>query len=205
MKLKKIVKHKNKLLKLGILKTKILNKYQYLNGVKIEDIENRLKKILHIIYKYNISKKRILFVGLPLNTLKLKKITKKNNHVFLPSKTWIRGIIYNRETCLKHLSKNKKRQTNKISKIILQLKKTIDLIIIFDETSNIDVINEGYLARVPIISLGNNLDIRFEKPSYKVPGNFKFIDKKFISLNKTRNYFLNSLLIAILGRNYKNN
>ena len=50
MKIKKIINHKNKLLKLKILQTKIYTKNQRINNIKIEDIEYRLKNILHIIY-----------------------------------------------------------------------------------------------------------------------------------------------------------
>jgi len=67
MKIEKIKNIKNKILKLKLIQTKIYDKKQYLNNIKIEDIEFRLKKILYIIYKYHISNKKILFIGNPLN------------------------------------------------------------------------------------------------------------------------------------------
>ena len=77
MKIRKIKNHKNKLLKLKILQTEIYTKSQYKNDINFENIEYRLKKILHIIYKYNISNKRILFIGIPLDIYNTKKLKKK--------------------------------------------------------------------------------------------------------------------------------
>lgn len=204
MKIKTINKNKNKLLKLKIFQTKIYNKEQYLNNIKIEEIEYRLKKISHIIYKYHNLNKTILFVGIPLNVLKIKKLSKNNQHIFLPSNIWLRGAIYNKQPFFRELQKNKKPTTNKVSKLIFQLKKNIDLIIVFDETTNLGIINESYLTRIPTIALNSDLNIQFEKPSYKVPGNFKFISKKLNILSKIHNYFIYSIIISLLQRNHKN-
>jgi ribosomal protein S2 len=196
MKIKKIIKYKNKLLKLKLIQTKIYNKKQYLNNIKLEDIEYRLKKIFYIIYKYHIFNKRILFVGAPLNITSQIKDTK---HVLIPKSVWMRGAISNKKSCFKHLSKNKKMFSNKNSELLFQLQKSMDLIVIFNESDNKDVLNEGYKSRIPIILLNSNLDIQDNKPSYKVPGNFQFTNKK------TRNNFFYSILISTLkkGNIYK--
>jgi hypothetical protein len=44
MKIKNIIKYKNKLLKLKLIKTKIYKKKDQLTNTRIEDIEYRLKK-----------------------------------------------------------------------------------------------------------------------------------------------------------------
>jgi ribosomal protein S2 len=187
MKIKKISNNKNKLLKLKILQTKIYNKKHYSENIGIEEIEYRLKKILNIIYKYNTSNKSILFLGIPININKLKKLTKNSKHTFISSNLYIKGTL-----------QNKKSFTNKISKLLS--KKNIDLIVIFDETSNIDIINEGYITKIPTVTLNSDLNIQFKKPSYKVPGNFNFSYEKSNILNKIHNHFLYSLLITTLNK-----
>jgi hypothetical protein len=56
MKIKNIIKYKNKLLKLKLIKTKIYKKKDQLTNTRIEDIEYRLKA-LHVIYKYHTNNK----------------------------------------------------------------------------------------------------------------------------------------------------
>ena len=51
MKIKNIIKYKNKLLKLKLIKTKIYKKKDHLTNTRIEDIEYRLKKALQDIKK----------------------------------------------------------------------------------------------------------------------------------------------------------
>ena len=198
MKIKKITKYQNKLLKLKLIKTKIYNKKQHLNNIKIEDIEYRLKKIFYIIYKYHIFDKRILFVGAPLNVnSKIKNLFKNTKHILIPKSVWIRGAISNKKSCFKHLSKNHKISKNKLSELLFQLKKSIDLIIIFEESNNLNVLDEGYISRIPIISLNSNLEIQYNKSSYKVPGNFQFTNKKI------RDNFFYSILISTLKKGNK--
>ena len=66
MKLNKITIYQSKLFKLKLIQTKIYKKNEH-NFIKIEEIYSRLKKALHIIYKYHINNKRIVFIGTPLN------------------------------------------------------------------------------------------------------------------------------------------
>ena len=88
---------------------------------------------------------------------------------------------------------------NKISEILLQLKKSIDLIVILEESNNLNVLDEGYVSRIPIISINCNLDIQHNKPSYKIPGNFQFSNKKLLD-----NFFY-SLLISTFKKGYNVN
>jgi hypothetical protein len=50
MKIKNIIKYKNKLLKLKLIKTKIYKKKDQLTNTRIED-RVQAKKSLHVIYK----------------------------------------------------------------------------------------------------------------------------------------------------------
>lgn len=179
MKVEKKKEYQNKILKLKLLKTKIYEKKHRLKNITIEDIEYRLKKALHIIYKYNLNNKKILFVGDDLNiSNKIKSLIEGTNHTLIPEIAWVNGIITNPSASLKYLVKNQKNLTNKLSESLFKLKKKSDLIVIFNESSNINALKEGYSAKIPTIFLNSYLDILNDKISYKVPGTFNFTNKK---------------------------
>jgi ribosomal protein S2 len=191
MKIKNITKHKHKLFKLKLIKTKVFKTPHTLTQVKIENIENRLKKALHIIYRYHINNKRIIFVGNPLYlNKKMKTLITNTKHILIPESLWINGILTNKLS--KNLSKN---NNNKISKILFNLNKKDNLMIIFNKNLNINALEESYRAKFPIISLNNNcLNIIDAKSNYKIPGNFIFTNKK------VRDNFFCSLLISIIKK-----
>lgn len=192
MKINKVTSYTSKLVKLKLIKTKIYKKNDH-NFIKIEDIVSRLKKALHVIYKYHIQNKRILFIGTPLYfDEKLKNLIKNTKHLYIPESVWMNGILTNQQSCFKYLFKNQKSINRKISTILFKTKKKSDLIVIFNSLDNPNALNEGYLTRTPVISL--NLDKLDVKSSYKVPGNFKFINKKI------RNNFFYSILSATLKK-----
>jgi len=57
----------------------------------------------------NIFKKRILFLGTPLQIIsQFKKVLINTKHFFIPEYAWVDGIITNKVLFFKHLSKNKK-------------------------------------------------------------------------------------------------
>lgn len=202
MKLKEIKKYSNKLLKFKIIQNKVYNKKQHLNNIKIEDIEYGLKKVFHIIYKYHIFDKKILFVGAELSSIEnsqIKFLFKSTKHIFIPTNLWMRGAISNNKTYLKHSTKTKKSMGSRISELLFQLKNKIDLIVILDESNSLNVSNEGYESRIPIISLNSYFNTYHSKSSYRVPGNFQLNNKKILD-----NFFY-SLLISTLkkGNNHK--
>jgi ribosomal protein S2 len=191
MKIKNIIKYKNKLLKLKLIKTKIYKKKDHLTNTRIEDIEYRLKKALHVIYKYHINNKRILFIGVPVHTDKeTKNLINSTKHTFIPESAWVNGIITNKISCSKYLSENPKATANKSSKLLLTLRSKSDLVVVFDKVTDKDALNESYLARIPIISLNCDLNLLENKSTYKIPGNFNFTKKK------VRNDFFFSILKA---------
>ena len=198
MKINKTIKHKHKLLRLKLIKTKIYKK-NHNNFVQIEDIINRLRKALHTIYKYHINNKQILFVGSPAYIdSKLKTFIKKTKHIIIPESTWINGLLTNQTSCFKYLLKNQKVTNNKMSKILFKLKKKSDLIVILDNSLNTTALDEGVLTQIPVISLNCDLDIFNSKPSYKIPENFTFTKKK------TRDTFFYSILITTLKKANRN-
>lgn len=194
MKIKRTInyKHKPKFLKIKLLKTQIYrNKFKQL---KIENIEYRLKKILHVIYQFHINNKTILFAGTPMHLHKqVTKLISGTKHIFIPNNIWINGAITNQHTIFKYLLKSKSNnKTN--AEILFQLKKKIDLIVVLNEQDNKTILNEGYISKTPVISLDSNLDIMNNKSIYKVPGNFDFTSKKI------SNSFFYSILKASLKK-----
>lgn len=200
MKLNKLKTYRNKILKLKLIQTKIYKK-NYNNFIKIEDICIRIKKALQIIYNYHVNNKRILFVGTPMHiTLasKFKKLLSNTPHTFLPEYIWMSGLLTNQKACFRYLSKNSNSIENKTSKILFQLNKKSDLVVILDFFSNQEAITEAYLARIPVISLNCDLHFLNNNSNYKIPGNFKFTKKKI------RDMFFFSILAATFKKAQKN-
>jgi ribosomal protein S2 len=189
-------KSQYKLLKFNLIKSKLLKKKHYLKAITLEDIEFRIKKALYIIYLYHINNKRILFVGNPLNiNRELLKLFNKTKHIFIPKSAWIAGVITNQYSSFKSNFKQES-QLNKISKQLLELKKKSDLVVIIDQLLETKALEESYTAKLPIISLNNDLDIFDDKSNYKVPGNF------VSSKSKINNNLFYSILITTMKKSH---
>ena len=198
MKINRIKSYNYKLVKLKLIKTKVYKK-KLDHFIKIEDISNRLKKALHIIYKYHINNKKILFTGTPVNVdSRFRNILKNTKHTLIPEALWMNGLITNQRSCVKYLSKNQKAINNKISKLLFKIKNKSDLIVVLNSSDNIAVLNEGYSARIPIISMNYDVEGFDLKASYKISGNFQFKKKK------VRDTFFYSLLTAVLKKANQN-
>nr|YP_009687997.1 ribosomal protein S2 [Haslea nusantara]QDX17600.1 ribosomal protein S2 [Haslea nusantara] len=180
MKIRKV--NKNKLIQLNILKSKLHKKFQ-LNSIKStsNQTELYLKKSAQIIYRYHVANKRILFLGFPPN---LQLLLKKTKHLLIPDSSWLNGIITNQILQFNYsLTKQQKRLPFKIVKLLLLLKKRIDLIVVFNLDKNINAIQEGYSARIPIIGGVTNLEIKEDKITYKMVSELKYIEDKQFSNN----------------------
>lgn len=194
MKTEILKNNKHKLLKLKLIKSKILKKKHFLNDITLENIELKIKKALYLIYLYHLNNKRILFVGNPLNINKeLTKFFIKTKHIFIPKSSWIAGVITNQYSSFKSHFKQES-QINKISKRLLQLKKKGDLIVIIDQQVEMQTLNESYIAKLPVISINNNLTSFDEKSNYKIPTNL------VSSKNKINNNLFYSLLLTTLKK-----
>lgn len=204
MKIKPIIsKHKNKLIELQILKSKI---YKTFNKKKIENNKIKLyfKKVAHVIYEYHINNKTILFANVPKNVEKNIIELKKNiKHVFISEENWTNGLLTNKSinTCNQLIKNSEKSKfTNK--------KTFFDLLVLFNPTNN-NILNESYNLHIPTILITDflfNNNVSLYKQSYKILGHFKFIEEQI-----NNNFFL-SFLQAILkhgdikknAQNYKN-
>lgn len=192
MKIKKT--SKNKLIQLNILKSQLHKKFQ-LNSIKgnVKQTEFYLKKAAQIIYRYHIVNKRILFLGFPSN---LQLLLKKTKHILIPESSWLNGIITNQILQFNYtLTKQQKRLPFKIVKLLLQLKKRIDLIVVFNLNKNTNAIQEGYSSRIPIIGGVTNLEINEDKITYKMLNELKYVDDKMFSSN-----FLFSMVKIVLKK-----
>lgn len=194
MKLNSIKQFRSKLTKLKLIETKIYKKNLNML-IKITDIITKLKKALHIIYKYHAYNKRILFVGIPttvIQQLKLKILNQK--HLYIPNSIWLNGIITNQKSCFKYIYKNRDLLNPKFSETLSQFNKKLDLMVILDSRFKDNLIKESCIAGIPTIVIGNYLEIDYYKSSYKIPGTFNFFKKK----NKDNFFYL--LLLATLKK-----
>lgn len=180
MKLEKTYQAKNKLIKLKLIETKFFGK-NFKTSSKLVDIIFRLKKCLHLIYNYHVNNKQILFIGLPIEYIKQFKQIGIKNHIYLPDSIWLNGIITNKRACFMYLHKNKKLIDKNFSKLLYQLDNQIDLIVVLDSQFKKNIINESYIANIPLICFDSLLEVSNFKVEYKIFGDFKFSKKKIRS------------------------
>ena len=164
----------NNRLYLGLSKSKQKNvKKEYLTGFRhsfcIFDINQmviNLKNSLKIISKFNELNKTIVFVGFPKFEKKnFYLLLNKTNHYYIPSKTWINGILSGKKTVLSHFKYKKLGR-------ITQLKKKPDLIVIYNENSSeTNAIKESLNFNIPVISF-SLFEFSNLRPSYQIIGNF---------------------------------
>ena len=183
MKIKKVKSiKKNKLTKLQILKSKIYRKNtdsKFKNNIDPNKIQLYLKKIVHIIYEFHITNKRILFLNFPKKIeKKLTKNLKKNQHIFISNENFLNGIISNQKINLQQSNKLQKFIKNS-SKIKISAKKLIDLIVIYNPLSSLNSDKKLYISQIPTITINENFNNNLNlKQNYKLTGHFKFIEKQ---------------------------
>lgn len=150
----------------------------------------KLKKILSIIHKYSVNNKRILFVGSFNKSLKTS--LRGTKHIEIPGSVWVSGILTNPSACFKYLIKNHQNTGGKEMQSMVSSKKRIDLIIIMGIDSASNIINESYIAQIPVISCDSLTVI--ENNKYEIPKNLKFIDKQ------KNNNFICAMIIATIAK-----
>lgn len=180
MKLSVLHKYKTKLFKLKLLKTKVHKSQKNFDYLILKDMETRLKKILHIIYRFHAANKKILFIGTPLRlNNQIKQLLKRKKHSFVPESIWMSGIITNTNSSFKHLIKRHAINNDKTSKLLFSLKNQADLIVVLNESPNVTALTESSLKRVPTISLNTTYNLTgLNLSTYKVTGDYTFTEKK---------------------------
>ena len=194
MKITTLHKYKTKLLKLKLLKTKVYKSQKNFNHLLLKDMETRLKKVLHIIYRFHAANKKILFIGTPIElNNQIKRLLKNKKHSFIPESVWINGIVTNSGPSFKHLIKRHAINSDKTSKFLFNLKNQANLIVILNERFNLTALEESSLKRIPTVSLNANYNLSdLTLSSYKVPGDYGFTKRKI--RNNLFFLLLNSLL-----------
>lgn len=178
MKIKKMKNINNKIIKLQALKLQREKKNTTMCEKNILQIHAYLNKLSNIIYKYAITKRKILFLGFPNS---FKQILKNTKHVVIPEYSSLNGVLSN-QTTLKKIIKPKK----------------FDLVIIYNQNDKLTILKESYFARIPTIVFSKNFNFN-NKSSYISLGNYKLISEK-----AKNNNFIFSFLKTILIRAKKN-
>lgn len=146
MKLTKFNFLSNRLVELSIIKN---NKKNYNKDTNVSLI--KLRKILHVLYKYNMLNKRILLVGTPLSQqTQMEQLLKGTRHAAIPESVWVNGIITNKKSSFQSILKNKNAYDT--SKLLLLIKEKYDLILVFSKSMlNLSIIGEIKSTRSPVI------------------------------------------------------
>ena len=166
------------------------------NIIELQQLEIYIKKSLKIIYKYHCNNKKIIFVGVPVYIQKkFKTILAKTKHIFIMKNIWVDGMLTNKYNLKRRLktslgnTKKIKMQMNKV----LTLKQRPHLVVLLQEdTTNINIIREAYKLKIPIIQINSNF-FKNQIISYKVPYEFDFNKRSFNNL-----YFL--MIISIFKK-----
>ena len=196
MKITTLKKYKTKLLKLKLLKTKTYRNEKNFDYLLLKNIETRLKKVLHIVYRFHAANKKILFIGTPLKLNdQIKKLLKNKKHSYIPESIWMSGIITNSKSSFQHLIKQHAINKDKTSKFLFNLKNQADLIVVLNEGSNLAALEESSVKRIPTISLNvNSNSTNSDLSIYKAIGDYN-LTKKTI-----RDNFFFLLLNSILKK-----
>ena len=201
MKVNSIKVKKYKLFKINLLKTqshkykKSLDEQNVLLDYTLEDLEVHFKKVFKIIFDYHINRRKIFFVGLPqLKNKRIKKVLKQTNHIFIPNLSWVNGFMHNKSVLLRNFIK--KRISNKNLSLFLSIKKTPDLVVVFNPDKELGLIKEFSKFNIPVIIIGDKSGFFNSQILYNIP-----VDSK-LSFKTPHNIF-NSLLYSIFKRSLK--
>lgn len=201
MKVNTIKIKKYKLFKINLLKTQ-LHKYKTsledqnnLLEYTLDDLEVYFKQIFKIIFDYHINRRKIFFVGFPsIKNDRIKKLLKQTKHIFIPNLSWVNGFMHNKNVLLRNFIK--KRIPSKKLNLFLSIKKAPDLVVVFNPTKELGLIQEFSRLKVPIIIIGEKSGFYNSQILYNIP-----VDPKF-SFKSPHNIF-NSLLYSIFKRSLK--
>lgn len=182
---KKIKKSSIKMLKLILLKKKLFNQDCFYEKYNINrEFQYSLKKALAIVRRYCSIKKKILFIGVPVETLKKNPKLKNSRHVFLPTSLWVRGLLTNRHhVAYKINSKKIDVKTIKFIRPVFKKINKVNLVIVLDTQNCTDILKETTKRNIPLITLSSNNDpfnseIEYYKPDCNIIGNFDYQNNK---------------------------
>jgi len=194
-----------------ILKLHLLNSgmYEYttkkVNSATSTDssltqVVSSFKKALSVIFEFHQAKKTILFIGVP-KKLELK-INKFTNHIAVPHSFDLQGVISNTFKPLK-LSKSDKNFFSKLylKSLLPKLLRKPDLVVLFSHEKKQTVLNESYIAKVPLITFDCDSSVKdtWVNNLYNVQG----VDFNVLQ-NPNKNIFFIGLNFLFRSSNDKN-
>ena len=155
------------------------------NGFCVFQLEKTLaclRKATTIASKMHFSRKKILFIGFPESEKYLLiPLFLSNNHFYTQSQFWFNGALTNGKhfnicvNAFKEIIKLKKRSDQLVffKKFggTYFLKKTPELIVIYDHTESFQALTEASKMAIPVISFVNS-DSNPTECDYPIPGNF---------------------------------
>lgn len=160
------------ILKLHLLKSKVYEHHKKKNSSYLTDrtlsyVIANFKKALQIIFQYHKMNKRILFIGLP-SKLELK-INHLTNHIAVSSSFDLQGVLSNTND-IKQL-KIKKGMFKYHSKTLLpKLSRKPNLVVLFAHYKYESIISESYVAKIPLILVGDSNSVQASWSNYNVFG-----------------------------------
>lgn len=192
------------LLKLHLLKSRAYEhpikktNFDDLINVNLDQITLDIKKALQVIFHYDKTNKRILFIGLPS---KLEsKVNLLTQHAAVSKSFDVKGMISNNNVKLFAESKRLLRTSVKknLNRLFPKLAKTPDLILLFDHENSLFVLSEASIAKIPVImfTFSNDWKSTLSQNFYVINGNFKSI-----LITSNENIFFIGL--NFLFKNYK--
>ena len=201
----KLIKNKinsKKIFKLHLIKSKIYEQplkkktFKSLPNVAIRDIMLNFKNSLNLIFKYHKNNKRILFIGNPkiiedkINNTTIHTSIANYDKNILNNGLITNNFIANSIKLNKYLFKNNKF-------ILSKLLKKPELIVIFKQQHNNQLIKESTVSKIPIIEFNHNLKRNNWQYNYTIPGNLNLTESKIVN----NIYFI--IFNSLLNRVYK--
>jgi ribosomal protein S2 len=159
--------------------------------------KNFIKKALLIIYKYHYLNKKILFIGFPnIKTKNYNILFNQTNHYYIPHSNWINNSILNYHQIIKSLKKKIFLTKN------LNINRTPDLIVLFNQTKEIKAFKESINSKIPLITFLDSCT-KSDQTYYKIPGGFQnyktekicyLLLKSILTLPKSRKAYEKKIL-----------
>ena len=185
----KLIKNKinsKKIFKLHVIKSKTYEQpikkktFKSFPNIAIHDIMLNFKKSLNLIFKYHKNNKRILFIGNPkviedkINNTTIHRSIPNYNKNNLNKRVITNNLVANSVKLNKYLFKNNKF-------ILSKLLKKPELIVIFKQQQNNNLIKESTVSKIPVIEFNCNLERNNWNYNYNVPGNLNVMENKIIN------------------------
>jgi len=167
MKIKKINQTNYSFTKLNLLNLKYYLKFSGNNNHKpfinknINELNLNIKNSLRVIFEYHKLKKNIVFVGFnDIKNLKFSLLFKKFKYNILNKDVWVNGILCNSNSIKYYLNSKRlerffKKENILFLKKFINIKKKVNLIIVYNINDNLHLIKESKKLKIPVISFCN--------------------------------------------------